>query len=530
MDTKLKKMTANIKGIKGWFVLTVLGLDVLLGIDGGNLISTFYGDVIIYVAFLATVTAGIMLTISLRPDSKEWPFFVIFDNFKTDTLFWLELLIVTCTMAAFAWIAGLYESWSWAYSAISILGKLLFLVLVLPEAFVAVSCYAIFIRRMKDREKRRVLWIQSVFPKHEKKQKVKKENPIRKLYTKFRESVVSLKAEYEHSLNYEKKQLICTILIVGGNLFIIWAVLFANSGILVLILLIINIVYFIRQRGFYRNVGEIIRELHHLSMGEEVCPVNISETSPLYETGCDLEKVNESLDKSVKRQVKSEQMKIELITNVSPDLKTPLTSIIGYIDLLKKEDMSPEAQDYVNVISQKSEHLKEMIQDLFEISKATSGNAELVLEKLDMVKLLQQTLGDMEDRISSSGRIIRTVLPEEPLYISGDGKRLYRVYQNLIENALKYSMEGTRIYVEGRVEEQKVITEIKNIAAYEMDFTADKIVERFQRGDVNRTTEGHGLGLAIAKSFSEACGGHLDIIIDGDMFKAVISYPLYWEN
>ena len=174
MDTKLKKMTANIKGIKGWFVLTVLGLDVLLGIDGGNLISTFYGDVIIYVAFLATVTAGIMLTISLRPDSKEWPFFVIFDNFKTDTLFWLELLIVTCTMAAFAWIAGLYESWSWAYSAISIMGKLLFLVLVLPEAFVAVSCYAIFIRRMKDREKRRGLWIQSVFPKHEKKQKVKK--------------------------------------------------------------------------------------------------------------------------------------------------------------------------------------------------------------------------------------------------------------------------------------------------------------------------------------------------------------------
>lgn len=243
-----------------------------------------------------------------------------------------------------------------------------------------------------------------------------------------------------------------------------------------------------------------------------------------------LTSIQSGFRKAVDEEVRSRNMKTELITNVSHDLKTPLTSIIGYIDLLKKEDMSPEAQDYVNVISQKSEHLKEMIQDLFEISKATSGNAELVLEKLDMVKLLQQTLGDMEDRISSSGRIIRTVLPEEPLYISGDGKRLYRVYQNLMENALKYSMEGTRIYVEGRVEEQKVITEIKNIAAYEMDFTADKIVERFQRGDVNRTTEGHGLGLAIAKSFSEACGGHLDIIIDGDMFKAVISYPLYWEN
>lgn len=530
MDTKLKKMTANIKGVKGWFILTVFGLDVLLGIAGGNLISSFYGDVIIYVGFLVTVAAGIMLTVSLKSDSREWSSLTIFDSFKTDTLFWLEVFIVTCTMAAFAWIAGLYESWSWAYPAISRLRKLLFLVLVLPEAFVVVSCYAIFIRRMKDREKRRMLWIRSVFQKHEKKQKVKKKNPVKKLYDKFREGIVSLKAEYEHSLNYEKKQLICTILIVGGNLFIIWAVLFANSGILVLILLIINIVYFIRQTGFYRNVGEIIRELHHLSMGEKVRPVNISETSPLYEAGCDLEKVNESLDKSVKRQIKSEQMKIELITNVSHDLKTPLTSIIGYIDLLKKEDMSPEAQDYVSVISQKSEHLKEMIQDLFEISKATSGNAELVLEKLDMVKLLQQTLGDMEDRIISSGRTIKTVLPEESLYISGDGKRLYRVYQNLIENALKYSMEGTRIFVEARVEDQKVVTEIKNIASYEMDFTADKIVERFQRGDVNRTTEGHGLGLAIAKSFSEACGGHLDIVIDGDLFKAIISYPLYWES
>ena len=529
MDTKLKKMTANIKSVKGWFILTVLGLDILLGIAGGNLMSSFYGDIITYVGFLVTVAAGIMLTVSLKPDSKEWPFFAIFDSFKTDTLFWLEGLIVFCAMSAFAWVAGLYESWSWVYPSMSRLRKILFLVLVLPEAFVTVSCYTIFIRRIKDREKRKELWLHSVFPKREKKEKVKKERFFRRIYTRCKEGVVSLKAEYERSLDYEKKQLIQTILIVGGNVCIIWTILFANGGILVLILLIINIVYFIRQRTFYRNVGEIIRELHHLSMGEEVRAVDIAETSPLYEAGCDLEKVNESLDKSVKRQIKSEQMKIELITNVSHDLKTPLTSIIGYIDLLKKEDMSPEAQDYVSVISQKSEHLKDMIQDLFEISKATSGNAELVLEKLDMNKLLQQTLGDMEDRISSSGKIIRTILPEEPLYISGDGKRLYRVYQNLIENALKYSMNGTRIYVEGRVEDQKVITEVKNIASYEMDFTADKIVERFQRGDVNRTTEGHGLGLAIAKSFSEACGGHLDIVIDGDMFKGIISYPLYWE-
>ena len=531
MDTKLKKMTANIKGVRGWFVLTVLGLTGVLGIGAGNIGFSIYADILMYAAFLLMTLAGIMLTISLKADSNEWPFFAFLDKFKTDMLLWINIFVVAGAMTAFAWVLDLYTNWKWDYGEHALITEILFLIMVLPESFVVTTCYVTCIRRLKNKAKRKDWWIVSALKKVKKEKKIKRENPVLTALRKIKSFVLSIKIEYEHSLDYQKKQMIQTILILVADLYVIYVIVFPNgSYFIALILMIANIIFYVRQRKFYQNVGKITKELHCLSIGERVHSVNIDETSPLYEAGCDLEKVNESLDMSVKRQMKSEQMKIDLITNVSHDLKTPLTSIIGYLDLLKKEEMSPEAQDYVGVISQKSEHLKDMIQDLFEISKATSGNAELVLEKLDMVKLLQQTLGDMEDRIKSSGRSIRTNFSEEVLAISGDGKKLYRVYQNLIENALKYSMDGTRIYVEARRDGQNIVTEIKNIAAYEMDFTADKIVERFQRGDVNRTTEGHGLGLAIAKSFSEACGGHLELIIDGDLFKALITYPAYVET
>ena len=242
------------------------------------------------------------------------------------------------------------------------------------------------------------------------------------------------------------------------------------------------------------------------------------------------EKVNESLDKSVKRQVKSEQMKIELITNVSHDLKTPLTSIIGYIDLLKKEICHRRHRIMSMLFPRSQSILKEMIQDLFEISKATSGNAELVLEKLDMVKLLQQTLGDMEDRISSSGRIIRTVLPEEPLYISGDGKRLYRVYQNLMENALKYSMEGTRIYVEGRVEEQKVITEIKILLPTRWILLQIRLLNDSREEMSTGQRKDMDWAWQLPKVFQRPVADILISLLTAICLKRLFPYPLYWEN
>lgn len=245
----------------------------------------------------------------------------------------------------------------------------------------------------------------------------------------------------------------------------------------------------------------------------------------IYDAGEDLTHVFENLNDSVERQVKSEKMKIDLITNVSHDLKTPLTSIIGYIDLLKKTELTDEARDYVDVLSRKSEHLKHMIQEVFEVSKATSGNMELHIETVDICTLILQTMGDMEEQIEDSHRIIRKTLAAEPLYVLSDGQRLYRIYQNLIENALKYSLEGSRIFIDAFGDEKTVTTIIKNTSSYEMDFTEETITERFTRGDISRTTEGHGLGLAIVKSFAEACGGKFHIDIDGDLFKATVCFP-----
>ncbi|NLY77765.1 MAG: HAMP domain-containing histidine kinase [Tissierellia bacterium] len=238
------------------------------------------------------------------------------------------------------------------------------------------------------------------------------------------------------------------------------------------------------------------------------------------------EEINKGFDESLQEQMKSERMKVELITNVSHDLKTPLTSIISYIDLLSKEELSETARDYVNILSEKSYRLKSIVSDLFDLAKSTSGDINLDLEKLDLKKLIEQTLGDMADEIDTSGLQIRTRLPEGPVYIKSDGKRLYRVFQNLIDNALKYSLKGTRVYIELEEVNGKAITVIKNIAGYEMDFTAEEILQRFSRGDKSRTTEGSGLGLSIAESFTKVCGGEFVVDIDGDLFKVIIKFDI----
>ena len=218
-------------------------------------------------------------------------------------------------------------------------------------------------------------------------------------------------------------------------------------------------------------------------------------------------------------------MKIELVTNVSHDLKTPLTSIISYIDLLSAEELTPEAMDYVRIIAEKSDRLKSMVADLFDLAKATS-RTDINAEAIDAVILTSQVLGDLEDKIEKSGREIRTDIKIESAPIMAEGKKLYRVFQNLIDNALKYSMPGTRIYIILRKEWNNCVIMVKNIASYEMNFTPDEITERFTRGDEARSTEGNGLGLSIAKSFTEACGGTFRIIIDGDVFTAEMSFPI----
>ena len=234
------------------------------------------------------------------------------------------------------------------------------------------------------------------------------------------------------------------------------------------------------------------------------------------------------LDESVAAKVKAERLKTELITNVSHDLKTPITSIISYTELLSKiEELPEEAKDYVAVIAKKSDRLKRLTQDLFDISKVQSGNDDVVLEKLDVALLINQALGEHDNEIQSSGLPFCVEAPKE-LFISADGRKMSRVLSNLINNILKYAMKNTRVFITASEKDGMIEMEFKNISAYPLNFNVEEITQRFVRGDESRTAEGNGLGLAIAKSYTEICNGTFDIVVDGDMFKAILKFKKYF--
>ncbi len=236
---------------------------------------------------------------------------------------------------------------------------------------------------------------------------------------------------------------------------------------------------------------------------------------------------NDAFEKRVVEASRSEKTKTELISNVSHDLKTPLTSIIGYIHLLKNEDLDPVSMDYVKVLEQKSNKLKDIIEDLFVLSKSESGSMDIHLEVIDMKKLIMQTLGNMEDKIMDSGMHIKLDLAENEVLIKSDGRKLYRVMQNLLDNALNYSLQGTRIFISLYMTvDNKAKFRIKNTSSYEMDFNKEEITQRFVRGDKSRTKDGSGLGLAIVESFTNALGGNFDLSIDGDVFIVDLTFDL----
>ena len=222
---------------------------------------------------------------------------------------------------------------------------------------------------------------------------------------------------------------------------------------------------------------------------------------------------------------KSQQMKYELITNVSHDFKTPLTAIITYVDLLKNPDLTEEERkSYVETLDVKSQRLKVLIEDLFEVSKANSGNVQMNFMDVDVVKLMKEVRVEMSDKIEQSNLDFRWNLPEEKVVLSLDGQRTYRIFENLLNNSIKYAMPFTRVYVDIVNGDSEVVITFKNMSAQELNFDAEHLTERFVRGDSARNSEGSGLGLAIAKSFTELQNGQFDISIDGDLFKVTIRF------
>ena len=262
---------------------------------------------------------------------------------------------------------------------------------------------------------------------------------------------------------------------------------------------------------------------------------HIPPTSNLYDCAMQLNMIRTGIQKAVEEGIKADRTKVELITNVSHDIKTPLTSIISYVELLKREpDLPPHVMDYIKTISQKADRLNHIVQDVFEVSKAATGNISLDLEDLDIGKLLQQTFGEMEEDLRQSTLAWRVEIPDTPMLVHADGQRLYRVFQNLIRNCDQYALEGSRVYVNLTAQPNPAggglaTVMIRNISRNEITMDADHLTARFVRGDQNRTTEGSGLGLSIAKSFTEACGGKFSLRTDGDLFQVTVSLPLAQE-
>ncbi len=241
----------------------------------------------------------------------------------------------------------------------------------------------------------------------------------------------------------------------------------------------------------------------------------------------ELTKVQSGFRKAVDAEVRSRSMKTELITNVSHDLKTPLTAIITYVDLLKKPELTPEEQrSYVDTLDRKSQRLKQLIEDLFEVSRAASRELTARLEPLDLCALLQQVRFELNDKLDGCGVDFRWELPEEKVPVLLDGQRTCRVFENLLVNITKYALPGTRAYVVLTHDDREVEISFKNISAAELDVKNHDLTDRFVRGDASRSTEGSGLGLAIAKSFVELQNGRFEIQVDGDLFKAVIHWPM----
>jgi len=277
--------------------------------------------------------------------------------------------------------------------------------------------------------------------------------------------------------------------------------------------------------GFAAKFRVLLAGAKDVAEGDLRTSVELPGRGVLAEMASHMNRMKLGYRKALEVQIRSERLKSELITNVSHDLKTPLTSIINYVDLMKSEAPGSERYaEYVDVLDRKSLRLKALIDDLFEASKMASGAVELDIKRIDVAALLSQAVAEFADKFEQSGLSLRVKLGRSPIHAYLDGNKTWRIFENLLANALKYSMTGTRVYVSLDEEDGRVAFRIQNTSSYEIDFAPDELFERFKRADVSRHTEGSGLGLAIAKSIVELQGGEIRIEVSGDQFLVAVTF------
>jgi len=320
------------------------------------------------------------------------------------------------------------------------------------------------------------------------------------------------------------------VLLVGGAFlflqFLIIGCIFGGAEVFLLALMAVDVaamIFVIRKAD---GLDLIMDGLKKISDGELQYKIKTDTLTGKQKVMAEyINNIGSGLDAAVENSLKKERMQTELITNVSHDLKTPLTSIINYVDLMKRENPTdPKIQEYLRILDEKSQRLKVLTEDVVEASKASTGNIKLEMNDIDFVEMVQQVIGEFEEKFQEKNLTMMVHFTDEPSIIYADGQRMWRVLENVFGNVVKYAMEGTRVYAEISNRNKKVTFSLKNISAQPLNISADELTERFIRGDVARNTEGSGLGLSIAKSLTELQGGEFKLYLDGDLFKVMITF------
>lgn len=336
-------------------------------------------------------------------------------------------------------------------------------------------------------------------------------------------------ADFARAFSRNTAEKIKVLLVGGAFLFLQFLIIgcgFTGAGVFLMILLIVDaaaVIFIIRKAD---GLDLIMDGLKKISDGELQYKIKTDTLTGKQKVMAEyINNIGGGLDAAVENSLKKERMQTELITNVSHDLKTPLTSIINYVDLMKRENPTdPKIQEYLRILDEKSQRLKVLTEDVVEASKASTGNIKLEMNDIDFVEMVQQVIGEFEEKFKEKNLTMMVHFTDEPSIIYADGQRMWRVLENVFGNVVKYAMEGTRVYAEISNRNKKVTFSLKNISAQPLNISADELTERFIRGDVARNTEGSGLGLSIAKSLTELQGGEFKLYLDGDLFKVMITF------
>lgn len=448
----------------------------------------------VVVCALALLTAVVFLCFGAGHRKKtEGIYHLAVDRMYTD----INLVLI-------AGISALGASGAYALYTEAMLGNLAVLVLVASSVVVL----ALFLSLVRHFKSKTLLRHSLVFQLLRLAAKL-----CRQIAGLFRK-IAGCFSAFLNSRPYTKKMVFITI---GYSLLLCLSVLVFP----VAVLLIAGAVWYVVTKC--RDFNSISGGAEKIRAGELGHKIAVKDKSELARLAGDINGIAEGLSASIENQLKSERLKTELITNVSHDIRTPLTSIITYVDLLKKEGpQSENAPKYIEVLDKKSARLKVLTDDLFEAAKASSGNIKADVAPMDLCSLVTQSFGELDDKIKASNLEFKLTLPESA-YVLADGRLMWRVIENLMSNVFKYAMENSRVYVEVEDLGPKVRLVMKNISASELNVDPDELMQRFKRGDEARHSEGSGLGLAIAKSFVDAQGGAFSLEVDGDLFKAIVT-------